>query len=153
MKWKLPPVIKIYEAIGAVADGRVTINDNEGRVYSSSGNKHYDVSYSPEDNTIMSNDNGSYWQGYLGYPSIAFLIQKRVLPYNESLGQLLEGVPWKDLNQKYKNDFPKTLSHIMEGIDDPEQKSLKAFVEDIEKQVSQMELGLLGIKKKPPIGY
>ncbi|MFZ1075166.1 MAG: hypothetical protein WAN50_02225 [Minisyncoccia bacterium] len=37
MKWKKPPVIKIYEALGAVADGRIEVDGNAAKVYSSSG--------------------------------------------------------------------------------------------------------------------
>ncbi len=34
MKWKHPPIIKIYEALGAVADGRVKISGDSAQVYS-----------------------------------------------------------------------------------------------------------------------
>ena len=70
MKWEHPPIIKIYEALGAVADNRVELSENTAKVFSSSGNKFYDVSYDRDSNSIMTNDNGSYWKGYLGYPAI-----------------------------------------------------------------------------------
>jgi hypothetical protein len=35
MKWQHPPIIKIYEALGAIADGRVEINGMTAKVYSS----------------------------------------------------------------------------------------------------------------------
>src|ERR1700733_3253094 len=62
MKWKQPPVIKIYEALGAVADGRVEVSGDTAKVYSSTGNKFYDVTYDPAEQAIMTNDNGSYWK-------------------------------------------------------------------------------------------
>lgn len=50
---------KIYEALGAVFDGRVEIDGNRAKVYSSSGNKYYDVGVDPDKNAIMANDSGS----------------------------------------------------------------------------------------------
>jgi hypothetical protein len=32
MKWKEPPIIKIYEALGAVADDRVEVEGNSAKV-------------------------------------------------------------------------------------------------------------------------
>ena len=49
-KWKLPPRIKIFEALGAISDGRIKINGNTAKVVSSSGNKEYSVEYKPENN-------------------------------------------------------------------------------------------------------
>ncbi|MFH1472824.1 MAG: hypothetical protein ABIF06_00195 [bacterium] len=110
MKWKHPPIIKIYEALGAVADNRVEISGNIAKVYSSTGNKFYDVSYDSQANAIMSNDNGSYWKGYLGYPAIAYLFKIKTLEYKSEFGDLLKGIHWKDINKKFKNDFNKTFS-------------------------------------------
>lgn len=62
MKWKHPPITKIYEALGSVADERIELVGSSAKVYSSSRNKFYVVSYEP--GAIMANDNGSYWQGY-----------------------------------------------------------------------------------------
>lgn len=33
MKWKIPPKIKIYEALGCIADKRIEINGNDGKVF------------------------------------------------------------------------------------------------------------------------
>lgn len=62
MKWTQPPISKIYEAIGAVADGRVEVDGNTAKVYSSSRKKYYDVFYDPSKKAIMTNDNGSFWK-------------------------------------------------------------------------------------------
>lgn len=74
MKWKLPPKIKIYKALGVIGDARIKLDSDKAIFTSSEGNKKYDVMYSKEENAIMANDNGSYWQSYLGYPAIAFLM-------------------------------------------------------------------------------
>ncbi|MFA6602048.1 MAG: hypothetical protein WCT02_04295 [Candidatus Paceibacterota bacterium] len=77
MKWKLPPPVKIYEALGSVADGRLEMLGNSARVYSSSRNKFYEVIFDPETKSIMANDNGSFWQGYLGLSSYRFPYEVR----------------------------------------------------------------------------
>lgn len=153
MKWKQPPVAKIYEALGAVADGRVEIDGNTAKVGSSSGNKVYDVSYDPKANAIMANDNGSYWQGYLGYPAIVFLFSTGLLPYKSELADLLRGVKWKDVNQQFKNDFNAAVEHILTPLGSEKRQQLKAYVAETEAAIAKLELNLLGKKKQPPVGY
>lgn len=153
MKWKHPPIIKIYEALGAVADGRINVDGHSAKVYSSSGNKFYEVSYDPEASSIMANDNGSYWQGYLGYPSVAFLMKKGAISYNDRMGELLKGVAWKDINQKFKNDFDKTLEFILTAKTIKEKEELRKFTEKVMEEIVGLSLSLLGPKIKPPKGY
>jgi hypothetical protein len=153
MKWEHPPLIKIYEALGAVADGRVEVSCNAVKVYSSSGNKYYDVTYSKEENAIMTNDNGSYWKGYLGYPGIAYLLQVGELEYRPEMGELLKGVAWKDINQKYKNDFEKTLAEILEPLSSTDKSALEQYVAKIDNDVSALQLEKLGKRTLPPKGY
>jgi hypothetical protein len=155
MKWKTPPTIKIYEALGCIADERITKENNEIHVYSSSKNKFYTIQYSEKENAIMSNDNGSYWIGYLGYPSIAYLMHIKKIQYNENFTNPLKGIKWKDINQKFKNDFLKTEKHVrnsilLQGI------NLKEFdneIKNIMNQIKKLDLNLLGQKTKPPKGY
>jgi len=153
MKWKQPPVIKFYEALGAVADGRLVIDGNTAKCYSSSGNKYYVVDYDFEQNAIMTNDNGSYWKGYLGYPAIAFLLQKGVLTHKPERAELLKGVAWKDINTKFKNDFDETLTHILEGVSQDVQQELAEYVAQLVQELREQNLSLLGKKTKPPEGY
>ncbi len=103
--WKKPPRIKVLEALGCIADGRIKfISDKVAQVTSSTGERVYDVKWDGE-RRIFSNDNGSIYRGYLGYPSIAFLMVKGVLPFDERLAEALRGIPWKILNEKYKRYF------------------------------------------------
>jgi hypothetical protein len=109
--WKLPPIIKVYEALGAIADGRVRIADaRHATVASSDGRKTYDVEV--EGRTISSNDNASYWQGYLGYPAIAVLIARGELSFPRETAEALRGIPWKELNQRFRNDYARTLAEV-----------------------------------------
>ena len=153
MKWKKPPIPKIYEALGAIADGRIEIDGNVAKVFSSSGNKFYTITYDPDSASIMSNDNSSYWKGYLGYPAIAYLLKIGVLPYEDSLGQLMKGIHWKDLNQKFKNDFEKAIEHVFLSLDPTQRESLKNYAEKIDNQIESLNLNLLGKKQLPPEGY
>ena len=153
MKWKHPPIIKVYEALGAIADGRVEVKGTTAKVYSSSGNKFYDVRYDPAKKAIMTNDNGSYFKGYLGYPAIAFLMLSGEVAYSHVSAQLLKGIAWKDINQQFKNDFDKTLDFILASKTQEQRAVLEREVEKIDARIKELDHSLLGKKVKPPVGY
>ena len=77
---RMPPLAKVFEAWSALADGRVSLDDEERRatVTSSNGLKAYTVAWSEDGGTYSSNDNATYWQGYAGYPVIAALMAHAV---------------------------------------------------------------------------
>lgn len=155
MQWKNPPLIKIYEALGAIGDNRITIADNTAKIFSSSGNKFYNVLYDHEANAITTNDNGSYWQGYLGYPAITFLLAKGYIPCNKIYADALMRIPWKDINTKYKNNFEKTIAHIHELLE-KKQINLELFLKEVNRIsdiLSTLNLNKLGPTAKPPEGY
>jgi len=112
--WKMPPLVKVYEALGAIGDGRVRLEDNlHALVTSSEGNKTYEVENSADGREISSNDNASYWQGYLGYPGIAVLIQRGILPAPPAtVIDALTGIPWKEINRRFRNDWAKTITEV-----------------------------------------
>lgn len=156
MKWKIPSAIKVYEALGTLADGRVKLlSPTEAHVSSSSGGKFYTVTYDPAARSIMANDNASYWQGSLGYPAIAFLLAVGSLRYDEQCSRALKGIAWKDINTKFKNDFGKTVEYVHERVTEQgiESEALKKEAASIEAQLRALDLSFLGKKKKPPAGY
>lgn len=156
MKWKPAPLIKVYEALGSIADGRFEVKENTAKVYSSSGNKFYSVRYDPEANAITANDNGSYWVGYVGYPSIVLLLVLGVVPYDPKLAMLLRGFAWKDINQKFNNDFAKTQAYIDAQIVSQHHIKLDDFhaaLEKIRTEVNALSLNKLEDDTKPPTGY
>lgn len=156
MEWKEAPLIKIYEALGSIADDRVKIEGNAAKVYSSSGNKYYDVIYDPDQNAITANDNASYWVGYLGYPSICFLLKKGLVPYDPKLVEYLKGFMWKDINQKFKNDFVKTQAYIDEQVVAKYGIDLEGFhrqLEEVWRKINDLHLKKLGQTAAPPQGY
>jgi hypothetical protein len=151
--WEQPPVIKVYEALGAVADGRIEMTgEYEAKCWSSSGKEYYDVRFGPETRAIMANDNGSYWKGYLGYPSIALLLVLGELPYRDDLAKLLAGIPWKEINTRFKNDFEKTLAHIAGEMRAEDWRELSAYAEELVRELEDKPYLMLGKLVKPPVG-
>ncbi|OQB06419.1 MAG: hypothetical protein BWY19_00230 [bacterium ADurb.Bin212] len=151
-KWKTPPVIKIYEALGAIADGRISVNGDRAEVYSSDGNKKYDVIFCESENAIMANDNGSYWVGYLGYPSVAYLMLKGVLEYKAEYGEALKNIKWKEINTKNKNNFELTQEEIDKTLaeNQVDLEEFYCYLNNIIKSIGELGLNYLGKKKKPP---
>lgn len=100
---RLPPRIKVLEALGALADGRVkAIGEREAVVTSSEGDRKYEVHVDLSKRVAYSDDNGTIYKGYVGYPIISFLMLKGVLPIDERLKDALKGIPWRRLNEHYK---------------------------------------------------
>jgi len=151
--WKYPSVTKMYEALGAVADGRIEVIGNVGECYSSSGNKYYDITFDPESSAIMSNDNTSYWTGELGYPAVAFLLKRGVLEYKDDLASLLKGIAWKDINQKFKNDFEAALEFILQDMEPDDKRELEKYTQFLVGEVKKLNLKKLGDVVAPPKGY
>ena len=108
--WKMPPLIKVYEAFGALADGRTKLRDDQNAtVASSDGSKEYQVTVAERGREVSSNDNASYWQGYLGYTAIAVLIARGIIPAPREAMIPLGGIEWNALNRRFKNHL-KTIA-------------------------------------------
>ena len=113
--WHQPPIAKVYEALGAIADGCVTlVSPTSAQVGSSSGDKSYTVEWAEAFSWVTSNDNASHWQGYLGYPIIAVLFLQGKIAYEKAVSDALKGVPWKKINTRYKNNYDKTINEVLE---------------------------------------
>lgn len=160
--WKTPPKIKIYEALGAVSEERIKVTNDGAKVYSSSKKKFYTVTYA--NGKIMSNDNGSYYQSYLGYPSIALLFLKNKLPYNKEYGCALRNIYWKKLNQKHDRnkdgdvpdyDYEKVLEEVHKKLEDAgvNLEAFKKYVDKVYQEIKNSNYEMLGNKTIPPKGY
>ena len=113
-QWKMPPLVKIYEAVGALGDGRVQLEDEQhASVLSSDRSKTYQVEISADGREISSNDNASYWQGYLGYPAIAVMLRRGLCPVRAEAISALSGIPWNELNRRFRNDYSRTIDEVM----------------------------------------
>jgi len=100
----LPPRVKVLEALGAVAGGRVEVlSEKEARVRSSEGNRVYRVFVDLESGEVNSDDNGTVYRNYIGYPIIAFLMKMGRLPYDEEVGKALADIRWRTLNEAYRS--------------------------------------------------
>lgn len=151
--WKMPPKAKIYEAVSAVADGRVKIvADGKAEVVSSTGGKTYIVEWSPDISRITSNDNASYWQGYLGYPIIAVLCLLGKLDYDKSIAAHLSGILWKKLNTQYRNDYSKAIDQVLTSLKEQGINSdiIIGEVDRIMEQLGSLKLDRLPKRTAPP---
>lgn len=98
-----PPRIKVLEALGSIADGRIReVKPNVAVVSSSTGERQYLVYVDLERGIAYSDDNGTRYRGYVGYPIIALLMLKGHLPYDKRIAEALAGIPWKRLNERFK---------------------------------------------------
>ena len=150
--WKIPPIIKVYEALGAVGDGRVRIEDARRTVVTSSdGSKNYEVEMSEDGREIASNDNASYWRGYLGYPAIAVLIERGHYRAPANVSDALAGIAWKELNTKFRNDYAKTIAevekHVEQSGHDPD--AVRSEADALLKFLSELQ-PVRGKRSRPP---
>ena len=160
MLWTLPPKHKIYEALGAVADGRIEIIDPnskiiEARQYSSSRQKYYTILYNPAQNQIMPNDNATWYVGYLSYPAISLLLFVGKIKYDAAILSYFKDISFKDINQKYKNDFDQANLEIVamilaRGLGEVK---LNTEIDSAYQQLTDLRLQYLGHKTQPPSGY
>jgi hypothetical protein len=154
--WKLPPKAKIYEAFSVLADERYVIQENSALITSSDGKKQYSVEWIPRIKTgeslkITSNDNASYWQGYMGYPIIAVLMIIKEISLNEEILPYFKDIPWNALNKAAKNDYDSVVKKVLSGIADKEVvKRINFEVENIFIQLGKMKLEPLGKVRRPP---
>ena len=78
-----------------------------------------------------------------------------IIGYEKKFSEALKNIKWKDLNQQFKNDFSKTVSHIRSGLL-LQGINLKEFDIELERilaQIKTLDLNLLGKKMLPPKGY
>ncbi len=151
--WKLPPRAKVFEALTAVADGRVRLTGpGSATVTSSGGDRTYDVEWSADDRTIAANDNASYWRGYLGYPALAVLLKRGRLRAGEDVMRALAGVPWHDLNKRFRRDYEAAVAQALDGLPPhgPDAGEIQAAVNDVMHQLDRLDLQRAGRGRRPP---
>lgn len=150
MAVKMPPVEKIHEAYSAIADGRITMRENEADVVSSDLSKTYLVKWNGE--TYSSNDNASYWKGYLGYPLIAVLMLQGRLSLDEETAAHFKGINWKKRNTAHKNKFSEAVKEIMDeweasGIDCA---GINEEIGKVYKEIEQLTITTKRSSLRPP---
>jgi len=146
---RLPPRIKILEALSAIADGRIKLlGEKDAEVVSSDGARTYRVYVDLGRRAAYSDDNGTLYRGYVGYPIISFLMARGVLPVDERLGQALKGIPWRKLNEQYKR-----YDAVMELIK-AQLKDRGIPGDEVERYIDAVmeRLKGLGLRLEKPIG-
>jgi len=139
---RMPPRIKVLEALGSIADNRIhKIDDKHYEVISSDGTRKYRVYVDLETRRVYSDDNGTKLRGYVGYPIIAILMLNGKLPYNERLANALKGIHWKKLNETYKK-YAIVENIVKEkarrkGVSSDE---IDAFIRDVLAKLRSMQL-------------
>ena len=149
-KWGTPPIEKIHEAFSAVVDGRINLNEGFAKVSSSDYKKEYTIEWN--ENEYSSNDNASYFQGYIGYPVIAVLMLQGKINYNQEIANHFKGINWKELNTKHKNKYAIVVANILEnlangGIDVNE---INEEVDRIYDQIKNIDISYKRSKYFPP---
>lgn len=153
--WDKPHISKIYEAFTTIADGRIEVDSNHAKCFSSSRGKHYEIDYDPETNSIMSNDNTAFFIGAVSYPMIAMLMMKGKLDYDDELLRQFKGIVWKDIVVKAKHDYDKAIEVVLEDLaaKGEDIAEIRSKVKKIHVAACDMDLKLLGKKRFPPKGY
>ncbi len=136
--WKLPPIEKIPEAYSAIADNRVSLDANSAKVRSSDNSKTYTVRW--QDDAYTSDDNGSKWQNYSGYPILAVLLLQGKLPLNRRIADLFRAIPWKELNKAHKNKYPEALAEILAGMSESERNSIEQDMRIVYDALAKLQL-------------
>ncbi|MEM2034341.1 MAG: hypothetical protein QXS80_09080, partial [Candidatus Caldarchaeum sp.] len=141
----VPPRVKVLEALGAVAGGRIKVLDDRNcLVDASEGTRTYKVYVDIEKKIANSDDNGTFYRNYIGYPIIAFLMVKGLLSYDPAIATPLAEIKWRTLNERYKSYWKvETLIKKMLA-----EKGVKP--EDVDRFVSKVldELAALGLRKQ-----
>ena len=149
--WKAPPRAKVYEALSALGDNRVVLkSETAADVTSSSGDKKYLVEWSSDRTAIASNDNASYYQGYMGYPILAVLLKIGVLSHDAEIAKQLSGIPWKRLNTKHKRNYDKAVEEALASLENRD--AIEKEVTAIYAQVSALRLERGPTRWPPPSG-
>ena len=153
MAWlRAPPRIKVLEALGAIADGRVELASKDkrfARVRSSLGDRVYTVYVDVVKGEAYSDDNGTRYRGYIGYPIISLLMLQGALPFDQEIAEALKGIPWRELNEKYKKYAVVEKAVLLEarkrGV---KSGKVQEFVNKVYRELKRLRLRRL---EKPPV--
>lgn len=141
---KLPPIEKIPEAYTAIEDDRVILFDEYANVKSSNNENKYLIHW--KDNVYYSNDNSTYWQGYIGYPVIAVLMLQNKLSLNREISKYFKNINWNKLNKDNKRNYRLSLVQALEGVAEDEIKMIYDEINKVYEEIKNLDIELT--KKK-----
>jgi hypothetical protein len=66
--------------------------------------------------------------------------------------QALAGVPWHDLNTRFKRDYDAAVAHVLHELPDgaPEMEAVDRAVDDVMEQLAALDLQRAGRGRRPP---
>ncbi|MEB2836502.1 MAG: hypothetical protein GSR80_001669 [Desulfurococcales archaeon] len=143
-----PPRIKVLEAAGALGDGRVILTSSQpglvvARVVSSDASREYQVVVSRRGPSVLhvySNDNGTVYRGYVGYPIIAVMMVAGILPRDSGVEDSLKGIPWRELNEKFKK-YSLVEEYIRKSLGDGDAwRRIEDFREKVLRELARLTL-------------
>ncbi len=138
----MPPRIKVLEALSAIADGRVRREGDHYVIVSSDGSRSYTVYVDEGKGLVYSNDNGTVYRGYVGYPIMAVLMMLGLLSFNKELSEGLRGVPWRELNEKYKN-YSMVMDVIRRRVGEDKWPLYEKFIDEVLGELRKLNLRLM----------
>ena len=146
---KLPPKVKIIEALSAVADERIIIEDLLSKEWkcksASSPWKTYKILYNEKENAILSNDSWTTNQWFLWYPAIAFLLKIWKLKYDERILEMMKDIDRADIKEKVHKDYESSYRLILWNLH-MQWFNVDYFisqVENIYNQISELHLKIM----------
>ena len=97
------------------------------------------------DNTYASTDNGTYWQGYTGYPVIGVLILQSKLKVDKDIFHYFSNVNWNSLNKKHKRDYHAALLEVFEEKQIPPQdrETIENLTQQVYEQLKALDLKIV----------
>lgn len=116
-------------------------------VASSDRAKEYSVLWAGK--VYSSNDNATHWQGYAGYPVIAVLMLRGLLPFEQSVAAMFAGVNWAKANAAAKRDYAKALEAVFAQLGLGEEQAALARAQAREALAALAELDM-EIQRRDP---
>jgi hypothetical protein len=146
----------VYEALTAIADERIEIKNGIAKCFSSSRNKFYTIKFDTKELLFMSDDNMAYYKDEISYPMLAVLLKEKVIDFDKNILPHFKNIPWKDINQKNKNDYMKSVREFLENTP-PNLPLARGGIEQecsrIFNELNKLKLKVWGEKVLPPQKY
>lgn len=141
--WKMPPKAKVYEALSAVADGRVKMMDgNTAEVASSSHTKTYTVQWNEDATCMVSDDNGTHWEEYIGYPMIAVLMVLGKISCSPDKTGMFANIRWKQLKDAFHHNYDKAADVVLSDLEAKgnQRADIELEIDTIYEQLQKLNL-------------
>lgn len=146
MSLKLPPPEKVLEAWSAIGANRIKLLSppqsfsGEAEVTSSDSSKTYKLSW--DGSSYRSSDNATVWQGYAGYPVLALLMLKGLLPLPRDYTRMFASLNWNKLNRDARGNYAAAAREAFKilGLDQENINKIEGLVKETLDILSGMDI-------------